>query len=227
MEAFEHFQASANLLGNANLTAFYSVSLLFQAGYLTIKKVLGVDSFELGFPNQEVRASFASYLLAEYVEKEWTEMEYTIAHKLKVHLENEELKEAFDVFVPVISSTGYDITKRTEGFFHTIMHVLMYSTGLAVFSELQNAEGRLDTICIGQRAIYLFEFKINEHAEAAISQIKSLNYFQPYLLQKKNIYLVGVNFLTADKRINEILVEKWNGEDFSRLAGDFTPKQTL
>ena len=169
MEDMEHINASGNLLKTANLREFYSLALLFQAGYLTIKKVLGLDSYELGFPNQEVRESFASYLLAEYVEKDWQEMEYTIAHKLKMHLEREELKEAFEVFVPVISSTGYDITKHTEGFFHTIMHVLMYSTGLAVFSELAPLNpptggtmgGRLDTICIGQKAIYLFEFKIN------------------------------------------------------------------
>lgn len=226
LEEMEHIEASGNLLKSANLTEFYSLSLLFQAGYLTIKKVEnwgGENAYTLGFPNQEVRESFASYLLAEYAGKNWAEVEYTIAHRLKMHLEKEELQAAFQVFAPVIASTGYDITKKTEGYFHTIMHVLMYSTGMAVFSELQSAQGRLDTICIGQNAIYIFEFKLDATASIALKQMKKQNYAVPYLLENKNIYLVGVNFISAEKKINEILVEKWNGKRFLKVKGNFTP----
>lgn len=228
LEELENLKTGSTLLESANLKEFYSIALLFQAGYLTIKEVEkrnGAKVYTLGFPNQEVRESFASYLLAEYVGKGWEESEYTIAYKLKTHLEDEELKAAFQVFAVVVASTGYDITKYTEGYFHTIMHVLMYSTGLTTFSELQSAEGRLDTICIGYKAIYIFEFKLDETAEAALNQIKEKNYAQPFLLEKKNIYLVGVNFITKDKKIKDILVEKWNGEQFIRLKEDFTPKE--
>ena len=226
MEEMERLKASGDLLQSANMREFYSLALLFQAGYLTIKtaETKGWSIvYSLGFPNQEVRESFASYLLAEYIGKEWAEVEFTIAYRLKNHLEDQELKAAFQIFAAVIASTSYDITKHTEGYFHTIMHVLMYSTGLAVFSEVQNAEGRLDTICIGQNAIYIFEFKINETAEAALRQIKKQNYAQPFLVQKKNIYLIGVNFMVADKKINDILVEKWQDEQFVRLEGAFVP----
>ncbi len=225
MQDLEHFFASGNLLENANLREFYSHSLLFQAGYLTIKEVMSDDDFVLGFPNQEVRSSFASYLLAEYMDKDWANMEYTIAHKLKRHLEDEELQAAFQIFAPVISSTSYDITKHTEGFFHTIMHVLMYSTGLVTFSELENAQGRLDTVCIAEKAVYIFEFKLNETAEAAIRQIKTKNYATRFSVENKALYIIGVNFVSAEKKINEILVEKRENEVFTRLAGDFVPMQ--
>ena len=228
IEDLENFKSSSDLLESANLKEFYSVALLFQAGYLTIKTIEQKDIstlYTLGFPNQEVRESFASYLLAEYVGKGWEETEYTIAFKLRNHLQNEELKDAFQVFAPVIASTGYDITKHTEGYFHTIMHVLMYATGLSTFSELESAEGRLDTICTSHNAIYIFEFKIDATAETALKQIHKKNYAAPFLLQKKNIYLIGVNFVTAEKKINEILVEKWDGNAFVRLEGAFTPKE--
>jgi hypothetical protein len=224
MEDLEHFEASGNLLENANLSRFYSLSLLFQAGYLTIKEVLDDDSYLLGFPNQEVRDAFSSYLLAEYMDKEWAQMEYTIAHRLKMCLEREQLKEAFEIFVPVITSTGYDITKHTEGFFHTIMHVLMYSTGLTVFSELQNAHGRLDMVCVARKAVYIFEFKINSTAAAALTQIKTQNYAAQFMVQEKEFYIIGVNFVTADKKINDILVEKWENGAFVKVEGDFVPK---
>jgi Predicted AAA-ATPase/PD-(D/E)XK nuclease superfamily len=227
MEEMENIRTGSDLLEDANLKEFYSLSLLFQSGYLTIKKAEKKGwtiLYSLGFPNQEVREAFASYVLAEYVGKDWSEVGFTISSQLRNHLEDEELKEAFQIFAPVIASVGYDITKHTEGYFHTIMHVLMYSSGLTTFSELQSAEGRLDTICMASTAIYIFEFKINSTAKTALEQIKKTNYERPFLTQKKNIYLIGVNFMTADKKINDILVEKWNGVAFIRLEGDFTPK---
>ena len=157
------------------------------------------------------------------MEKEWQEMEYTIAHKLRKCLLNEQLKEAFQIFVPVINSTGYDITKHTEGYFHTIMHVLMYSTGLTVFSELQNAHGRLDMVCVARKAIYIFEFKINSTASTALTQIKTQNYAAQFMVQEKAFYIVGVNFVTADKKINDILVERWENGAFVKVEGDFVP----
>jgi hypothetical protein len=133
------------------------------------------------------------------------------------------LKAAFQVFVPVIASTGYDLTKHTEGYFHTIMHVLMYSTGLATFSELQSAEGRLDTICVADKAIYIFEFKLNGSAGEALAQIKNKHYATPFLEGQKTIYLIGVNFVSNQKKIDEVLVEQWDGTGFVRLDGAFTP----
>ena len=205
----DHLEVSGNLLENANLTRFYSISLLFQAGYLTIKKAFQEDIYELGFPNQEVRNAFSSYLLAEYMASDWAKMDTTIAHKLRMCLEKEEISGAFQVFIPVIQSTGYDITKHTEGYFHTIMHVLMYSTNVCVFSELQSLQGRLDTVAITSKTIYIFEFKINSTAEIALQQIKSQGYDQRFRLAEKNLYLIGVNFLTKDKKITEIQVQKW------------------
>jgi hypothetical protein len=222
----ENIKATGDLLGNANLKEFYSIALLFQTGYLTIKKAEKFDwdiEYTLGFPNQEVRESFASHLLAEYTGQDWEESELTLAYKLRMHLQNEELKQAFQIFSPVIASTGYDLVKHTEGYFHTIMHVLMYSTGLTTFSELQSLEGRLDTICTGYKAIYVFEFKLDGTADAALAQIKAKKYAAPFLAEQKAIYLVGVNFVSAQKKIDNILVEKWDGAEFVRLEGDFTP----
>ena len=205
----DHLEVSGNLLENANLTRFYSISLLFQAGYLTIKKAFQEDIYELGFPNQEVRNAFSSYLLAEYMASDWAKMDTTISHKLRMCLEREQITAAFQVFIPVIQSTGYDITKHTEGYFHTIMHVLMYSTNVCVFSELQSLQGRLDTVAITSKTVYIFEFKINSTAEIALQQIKSQGYDQRFRLAEKNLYLIGVNFLTKDKKITEIQVQKW------------------
>ena len=56
-----------------------------------------------------------------------------------------------------------------------------------------------------------------------MKQIKTQNYALPFLTQNKNMYIVGVNFLTKEKVINKVLVEKWDGQQFERLAENFTP----
>jgi hypothetical protein len=33
-----------------------------------------------------------------------------------------------------------------------------------------------------------------------------------------------VNFVSADKKINDILVEKWNGTSFEAIEGNFVPE---
>lgn len=69
LEALDNIEVNSDVLSSANLREFYSTALLFQAGYLTIKKVerLGwEDIYTLGFPNREVHAAFAKYLLSEY-----------------------------------------------------------------------------------------------------------------------------------------------------------------
>jgi Predicted AAA-ATPase/PD-(D/E)XK nuclease superfamily len=227
LKELENLETDADLLKSANLKEFYGIGLLFQAGYLTIKKVeeKGWEKrYTLGLPNREVRASFAKHLLAEYIEKPVDYTDYTLSFRLRSCLEEEELKAAFQIFAPVIASTGYDITKHTEGYFHTIMHVLMYSTGLTTFSELQSAEGRLDTICVAYKSIYIFEFKLDTTAQAAVEQIKAKQYAAPFLNEPKTLYLIGVNFVSADKKINDICVEKWNGTGFEAVEGDFVPR---
>jgi hypothetical protein len=88
---------------------------------------------------------------------------------------------------------------------------------------LQSAEGRLDTICVAHKSIYIFEFKLDGTAEEALTQIKNKQYAAPFLNENKTLYLIGVNFISSEKRINKVLVEKWNGVQFERLEGDFTP----
>ncbi len=44
------------------------VSLLFQTGYLTITKKVDAETFLLNYPNKEVRDSFNSFRVADYIE---------------------------------------------------------------------------------------------------------------------------------------------------------------
>ena len=60
LEDLTHIEVGSDVLKSANLREFYSIALLFQAGYLTIKKIEKLEwenVYTLGFPNREVHRS--------------------------------------------------------------------------------------------------------------------------------------------------------------------------
>ena len=57
-------------------------------------------------------------------------------------------------------------------------------------------DGRIDAVVQTPKAIYLFEFKM-DNDPTALAQIKEKEYFQKYLLDTRDIYIFGVNFDTV------------------------------
>ena len=65
----------------------------------------------------------------------------------------------------------------------------------------------MDAVIITPEFIYIFEFKLDQSAEAAIAQIKEREYYQKYLLERKKLILVGVNFDSKTGQIDNWLAE--------------------
>ena len=66
---------------------------------------------------------------------------------------------------------------------------------LSVYVEAESTtnDGRIDAVIQTPKAIYIFEFKLDNDS-TALEQIKEKEYFKKYLLDKRDIYIVGVNF---------------------------------
>jgi hypothetical protein len=56
--------------------------------------------------------------------------------------------------------------------------------------------------------VYVMEFKLDRSAQEALQQIRDKGYAQPYLGQNREVVLVGVNFSSAKKGIEEWREEK-------------------
>jgi len=65
--------------------------------------------------------------------------------------------------------------------------------GLYIEAESATNDGRIDAVVQTSDAIFIFEFKL-DNDPTALEQIKAKEYFQKYLLDKREIYIVGVNF---------------------------------
>ncbi|MBR4666061.1 MAG: AAA family ATPase [Lentisphaeria bacterium] len=171
------------------------LTLLYQTGYVTIKgtkQVMGETWYRLDFPNREVSGAFNAYLLNSYSGKTQTGA-VKFAAEIVTALNNgdlERLHKAMEVF---FAGIPYPAHKKKESTFQTIFFALFRLLGEYIEAESCTDNGRIDAVVQTQNAIYLFEFKMDKNP-TALAQIKRKEYFKKYLLDKREIYLIGVNF---------------------------------
>ena len=60
-------------------------------------------------------------------------------------------------------------------------------------AESTTNDGRIDAVIQIPQAIYIFEFKL-DNDPTALEQIKEEEFFKKYLPDKRDIYIIGVNF---------------------------------
>jgi hypothetical protein len=82
--------------------------------------------------------------------------------------------------------------------------MICYILGADIASEVSVSTGRVDMIIHTHSTVYIFEFKLNQSAEIALSQIKERRYYEKYLTSNKNILLVGLNFEYETKHITAL-----------------------
>jgi hypothetical protein len=190
--------------------------LLFQTGYLTIKKCnLERMIYTLDYPNFEVKRAFLTFFTESFAERELSE---TMLYKLIDNLRENKIDECIIVLRSFFAGVKYDIQIAQEKYYQTIFYVIFTLLGLKIETEVQTNLGRLDAVIV-DRAIFIFEFKFSDLvsydntiekqeslSKQALGQIKSKKYYEKYLSSGKEIFLIGVAF--ADRNIGEYVVEK-------------------
>lgn len=63
--------------------------------------------------------------------------------------------------------------------------------------------GRIDAVIELDKIIYLFEFKLDGSAQAALNQVKKTKYYERYQGKGKLLQMVGVNFDGQQRSISE------------------------
>lgn len=195
-------------LGNLNLRKPLLSTLLFQTGYLTIKEKLNYKLYRLEYPNLEVEESLNKCLLAEYMFKNAGDADMIALDILDALQEHDFLwlKDSFNALFGAIPQ-DYFIENR-EKFYAAIIFLTLKILGYFAHVEIPAGRGRLDAIVFLEDKIFLLEFKRDESPEEALKQIHERGYYKPYQNQQKDIYLLGFNFRTDKKEMDDILVEK-------------------
>ncbi|MGB0983398.1 MAG: AAA family ATPase [Saprospiraceae bacterium] len=198
--------------------------LLFQTGYLTIKKTTYDNQFRkkylLGYPNQEVKEAFLQSLLEIYTEKKYSTV-YTATEYLKTGFLEKNIpaiQKQLNILLSDISYHLFPFEKRKpdevrkqqefmawEGYFQTIVYLVLQYIGINIQCEVTKKEGRLDAIIEVDNYIYVVEFKLND-AKIALQQIKDRNYAHAFQNTNKQIILMGIGF---DRVKKEVLPIEW------------------
>ena len=182
-------------------------ALLYQGGYLTIKRVRPSGRLELGIPNEEVSGSLAKGYVSALLQNDMSDW-------------NDELADAQDDMIEKGVETL--LTKNLKAAFAAVPHewkignereakryflLFMKLIGADISGERQSARGRADAILKDKSGVYVFEFKYGKTAREALAQARTKDYAGPWLEEGPPVFYVGINYDPAKRGIDDPLVE--------------------
>ncbi|MDE6338512.1 MAG: ATP-binding protein [Muribaculaceae bacterium] len=192
---------SAGLLDKNPIPAFY------QSGYLTIKDYdRDYQTYSLDYPNEEVKRGFLDFLLQSYIPAVESWKGFSIPDFAKDMTEGKP-----EIFMKrmesLIASVPYGEKGSAESHFQNAVYLLFTLLGYYVRMEDRTSDGRIDLQLETSRYVYIFEFKIDSSAKKAMEQIFEKKYWLREAMGNKKIFLIGANFDTTTRRLNDLLIE--------------------
>jgi len=179
-------------------------ALLFQTGYLTIKKFdQKTHKFTLNFPNKEVRNAFISNLADIFIDLA-PEQTIEYAHDIAYALKDNNLKSVQNLLQDLFNKMPYTTHIKNERDVHFVLYCIFKLIGIEVDSEVATSIGRADLVISLPKLVYIIELKFNKTAQEALAQIQDKKYYEKYVNSSKQIFLLGINF---DEPIKSISLE--------------------
>ena len=188
-EAFVDYRADVEAL----------LPMIYQSGYLTIKDWnMDMDSYLLDFPNDEVKRGFVTMLATSYLQirESPTPVILQVVDAMKVgHCDTlATLLMSFFASIPYSQRRKDDEREKERYFQYTFYLVLRMISCFTVFVEKAQSEGWVDCVVETPKYVYIFEFKRDGSAEAALQQIEDRGYAKEYASDGRTIYQIGCNF---------------------------------
>ena len=203
----ENIEVSREVLNAFDIDKIDIVALLWQTGYLTFdKKIQLLDgvSYKLKIPNLEIQKSlnvlFFDYLTSlesGYSAKKRQIISYLLSKDFNSF--QQDLKSLFAA-IPYDNYVNNNISVY-EGYYASVIFAFLSSLGFEVKTEDHTNHGRIDMTMIGPESIFILEFKVDMPEEAAIHQIETKKYYEKYLSEKKDIFLIGIHFDSGERNI--------------------------
>ncbi|MFN0203851.1 MAG: AAA family ATPase [Bacteroidia bacterium] len=204
----DNVEMSLNRIQSFELDNLDYGALLYQTGYITIKGNTEIRNlFLMGYPNLEVKDSMLQWLLGEYATITHGQSNDYILH-LQKYLTKRDFPKIEQFMRSIFANVPSDLFKSSlENFYHAMVVLIFELLGCKMNAESAHAHGRTDGVAETKDSIYLFEFKFNKSANAAIKYIYQQKYYEPHLFKNKDIFLVGVNFTEKARGIAHFKVE--------------------
>ena len=186
--------------------------MIYQSGYLTIKGYdREMETYLLDFPNDEVKNGFVtmaanSYLSTKEDAGSWVRSA-VIALKRGEIEKFKTLLTSFLASIPYTARRKENETEKERYFTYTLYLIFRIASCYITYIEKEQSYGRLDCCVETPKYVYIFEFKLDGSAEAALKQIEDMGYANEFLASGKPIYKIGVNISSETGTVADWKVE--------------------
>lgn len=194
-------------LGNFDLEQLQVTPVLFQTGYLTLATRNKHDLYQLDYPNHEVRASMLTYLMAEWAHEQPANTTPLVT-QLHEAFEHNDAGAVIDIIRHLFKRIPHQIfLKEREAYYHSLIYLTFFYLGQYTQAEVSDNTGRIDCVVQTAQHIFILEFKLDESAAAAMQQIHSKGYADSYKADPRQKVLLGINFSSEQKNVDDWLIE--------------------
>ena len=151
---------------------------------------------------------FEGLITGGYVYVDKTDMLYRLAKRDKdaiyfISRPRRFGKTLFSLYAALPSTWRVKDEAEAKRYFQLFMKM----AGARIQAEEMSARGNADVIVETKKAVYVFEFKFNRSAKAAIRQIREKGYADAYKADKRPVTLIGINFSARKRNIDEPVIE--------------------
>lgn len=215
----EQLEVSEEILDSFDIETIDPVTLLFQAGYLTIEKAYSGFGdqfmFQLKVPNREVRQALNSHFINGYTQTLASE-KLKIQHQVFDSLNQGDVPKLQNVLqrlfasIPWRNFTNNDLP-NSEGYYASVLYAFFASLNATIIPEDTTNHGQVDmTIMLGE-FIYVMEIKLDKSQDyqsqtpnPALQQIQNKAYVQKYRDQAKTAFEVGIIFNQQQRNLVQL-----------------------
>ena len=209
---FEGCTATVEELDLCEATELPAKSLMYQSGYLTIKGLsktevdeIGNPKLVLGAPNHEVRGAIRSGWFNGFLKVSADDFD-ALVEVAKRQVAAGDVKgllyeSLFGLYAKLPPTWRVKNEAEAKRYFLLFMQMI----GANPQPERPSLLGYADAIVETRKFVWVFEFKFNKSANAAVRQIREKGYADQYKGDRRPVTLVGINFRAAKRNIDEPL----------------------
>jgi len=210
----ENVPLSLRILDNYRVDYKNIAPLLYQTGYLTIKKYdEELNSLIVGLPNDEVRYAFFGNLMDVHMTCDAESYGVFMIDEFLHGMRAGDIERVLTLIKSLMASIPYDSLPPDKLFlrehnYQTTIYLIFTLMGQYTRSEVHSSAGRSDVEVETSDGIYIFEFKVGGIPSDAIAQIKASGYATKHEASGKSVFLVGVVVNPDERTLAEWVIEK-------------------
>ena len=192
---------SLETLTGSNYVSPAPITLMYQAGYLTIRG-FNPDFFtyNLDYPNEEVKRGFM-HSLSQLFAPALIDGELSVYQFVR-DVRSGNIEAFMNRLTAFFAGNSYEIQGDLELYFQNVMSIMLKMMGLYVKTEYQTSNGRIDIVFDTDKYVYIIELKCDQSPGIALRQIEEKGYGKPFMASGKQIIKLGINFSSETKTID-------------------------